>query len=106
MSFVRSAMDPLFPEIEGDAAPLLSSNDFGSQFGLLPHEKIELMVRRKMIQALENIEASQYQPASLDLRLGSRAFRVPASFLPGKERLVADKLSVLGSADEEISLEG
>ena len=90
----------------GALAPIPGASDFGTQFGLLPREKIELMVRRKMIQGLENIEATQYQPASLDLRLGSRAFRVPASFLPGGQRLVEDKLSVLRSADEEINLEG
>src|ERR1700738_3043698 len=43
----------LFAESEHDsgAAPLLSANEFGTQFGLLPREKIELMARRKMIQA-------------------------------------------------------
>ncbi len=34
----------------------------------------------------------QIQPASLDLRLGDRAWRVRASFLPGRERKVADRL--------------
>ena len=34
----------------------------------------------------------QVQPASLDLRLGARAFRVRASFLPGPQRNVQDRL--------------
>lgn len=84
----------------------LTATDFGTQFGLLPREKIELMVRRKMIQALEEIEESQYQPASLDLRLGSRAYRVRASFLPGQHRRVEDLLRALESDGEPISLEG
>ena len=88
-----------------DDAPLLSSNDFGNQFGLLPREKIELMVRRGMIASPE-VEDSQFQPASLDLRLGSRAFRVRASFLPGKDLSVRERLDALTSADDEISLEG
>ncbi len=36
----------------------------------------------------------QFQPASLDLRLGSRAYRVSSSFLPG-ESTVADRLASL-----------
>ena len=105
MSLVRSAMDPLFPEIQGDHAPPSSAADFGNQFGLLPREKIELMVRRGMIVSPE-IEDAQLQPASLDLRLGARAFRVRASFLPGKDHVVRDRLEALRSADDEISLEG
>src|ERR1700730_13211782 len=64
-------------------APLFGVTDFGTQFGLLPREKIELMLRRKMIQSESTIEEEQLQPASLDLRLGPRAYRVRASFLPG-----------------------
>jgi dCTP deaminase len=104
MSFVRPAMDPLFPAPEGDGAPLLGASEFGSQFGLLPREKIELMVRRGMISSPE-IEDAQFQPASLDLRLGARAYRVRASFLPGDDHSVRERLDALRSADDEISLE-
>ncbi len=83
---------------------LLAASDFGTQFGLLPREKIELMVRRKMIQAEKEFEEGQFQPASLDLRLSGRAFRVRASFLPGKERKVSDQLRTLET--DAISLEG
>jgi dCTP deaminase len=98
----------LFAESEHDsgAAPLLSANEFGTQFGLLPREKIELMARRKMIQAEGKIEEEQFQPASLDLRLGSRAYRVRASFLPGQDRRMKERLPALESADEAISLDG
>ena len=37
-------------------------------------------------------DADQIQPASLDLRLGTKAFRVRASFLPGKGKTVNQKL--------------
>ncbi len=37
-------------------------------------------------------DADQVQPASLDLRLGTKAFRVRASFLPGKDNSVSQKL--------------
>jgi dCTP deaminase len=94
------------PEHDGVAdAPLLGANEFGTQFGLLPREKIEAMVRRGMISSPE-IEDAQFQPASLDLRLGSRAYRVRASFLPGKDFSVRERLDALRSADDEINLEG
>lgn len=89
----------------GCDAPLpAEAQDFGTQFGLLAREKIELMLRRKMIQSVVPIEEGQLQPASLDLRLGARAYRVRASFLPGKERRVAKQLEDWKS--DEISLEG
>jgi dCTP deaminase len=94
------------PEHDGVAdAPLLGANEFGTQFGLLPREKIEVMVRRGMISSPE-IEDAQFQPASLDLRLGPRAYRVRASFLPGKDFSVRERLDALRSADDEINLEG
>jgi dCTP deaminase len=98
----------LFAESEHDsgAAPLLSANEFGTQFGLLPREKIELMARRKMIQAEGEIESEQFQPASLDLRLGARAYRVRASFLPGKDHSVGERFDALKSADDEINIDG
>lgn len=106
MTFMRAATGSLFPESTPDGAgPPASAFEFGNQFGLLPREKIELMVRRGMISSPE-LEDAQFQPASLDLRLGARAYRVRASFLPGKERAVKDQLFALNSADEEISLEG
>jgi dCTP deaminase len=86
--------------------PLFGVNDFGTQFGLLPREKIELMLRRKMIYAESIVEEEQLQPASLDLRLGSRAYRVRASFLPGRGHKVTERLRSLQSDDEAISLEG
>ena len=94
------------PEHDGVAdAPLLGANEFGTQFGLLPREKIEVMVRRGMISSPE-IEDAQFQPASLDLRLGPRAYRVRASFLPGKDFSVRERRDALRSADDEINLEG
>src|SRR5581483_1131864 len=45
------------------------------------------------ILADEPIAEAQIQPASIDLRLGPVAYRVRASFLPGPESSVADKLA-------------
>ncbi len=49
----------------------------------------------KEIVAVDPILDDQYQPASLDLRLGSVAYRVRASFLPGKNATVQEKLKDL-----------
>ena len=88
----------------GETISPAEARDFATQFGLLPREQIEVMQQRKLVWGQIEIEPSQLQPASLDLRLGARAFRVRASFLPGKERQVADQLAALRS--DEISLEG
>ncbi|MGH6841169.1 MAG: 2'-deoxycytidine 5'-triphosphate deaminase domain-containing protein, partial [Methylocella sp.] len=94
------------PGHDSGAAPLLGAQEFGTQFGLLPREKIELMARRKMILAEGEIESSQFQPASLDLRLGARAYRVRASFLPGQVQGVEERLRAIQSDEEAIGLDG
>ena len=50
--------------------------------GILPCQSIEALIAAGAIAADGGIEADQAQPASLDLRLGARAWRVRASFLP------------------------
>ena len=102
-------LPPLFADAGRDSrtdTPLFGLNDFGPQFGVLPREKIALMGRRKMIQAESKIEDEQLQPASLDLRLGDRAYRVRGSFLPGRHHRVEERLHALQSDDEAISLKG
>jgi dCTP deaminase len=77
--------------------------DLGTKSGLLPRQRIKVMIRRKMIQASVEIDDTQIQPASLDLRLGTKAYRVPASFLPGKGKTVEEQLAELEF--DEINLE-
>jgi len=77
--------------------------DLGTKPGLLPRQRIKGLIRRRMVQAAIDIDETQVQPASLDLRLGSRAYRVPASFLPGKAKTVEAQLSELEF--DEINLE-
>lgn len=72
--------------------------------GVLPRQDIRKLVHRKMIRSTSGeIAETQYQPASLDLRLGSRAYRVRASFLPGPRRTVAEALE--GLAHESFSID-
>jgi len=61
--------------------------------GILPCQAIEALIAHRAITAESAFEDDQVQPASLDLRLGGRAWRVRASFLPGahtvRERIAA-----------------
>ena len=63
--------------------------------GILPSQVLREMIARGDITAPAAIAEAQIQPASIDLRLGSKAFRVPASFLPGRDATVAEKLADL-----------
>jgi len=77
---------------------------FSAPFGLFGRQKIKAMIGRKLIRAEIPIETSQLQPASLDLRLSKEAYRVRASFLPGRERTVRERLKSLNA--EPVSLAG
>ncbi len=61
--------------------------------GVLPSQRIEAMIDNGALFATPAILPDQIQPASLDLRLGTVAYRVRASFLAGEGRSVADRLS-------------
>ncbi|MGH6909024.1 MAG: 2'-deoxycytidine 5'-triphosphate deaminase domain-containing protein, partial [Phenylobacterium sp.] len=52
--------------------------------GILPCQAIEALIANGAITADTPFDDDQVQPASLDLRLGARAWRVRASFLPGR----------------------
>lgn len=63
--------------------------------GILPDSQIAALLDSGALKIARELDADQIQPASLDLRLGEKAFRVRASFLPGPTSLVADKLERL-----------
>ena len=71
--------------------------------GVLPGQAIEEMVQAGRLTATPEIIPEQIQPASLDLRLGRVAYRVRASFLPGRGATVAERLVEFGM--HEVSLE-
>ncbi len=62
------------------------------------------MIGRKLIRAESEIDPSQLQPASLDLRISREAYRVRASFLPGRGSTIRDRLKSLNA--EPVSLAG
>lgn len=73
--------------------------------GILPAQALEHLVRvTKEIIALDDpIRDDQFQPASIDLRLSGVAYRVRASFLPGKGATVRQKLDELAMHEMDIT---
>lgn len=63
--------------------------------GILPYQAIRAMIASREVASIEPILENQIQPASLDLRLGRWAHRVQASFLPGRENTVMEKIQQL-----------
>jgi dCTP deaminase len=61
--------------------------------GVLPAQALRKLVAEGAIVAEPAVLPAQIQPASLDLRLGTVAYRVRASFLAGQNRPVADRLA-------------
>ena len=60
--------------------------------GILPKSQLQAAFDRGQISVQEPLLEGQIQPASLDLRLGRRAWRIQASFLPGLGQTVMDKI--------------
>lgn len=94
----------LFPAAEpgdpdrstGELFPPPEPRELEHATGILPAQLLrDAIERTREIQSLAPIVEDQVQPASLDLRLGSTAHRVRASFLPGKDCTVAEKLDAL-----------
>jgi dCTP deaminase len=78
----------LFPNLTTEQIPVRTT-------GILPAQTIRELIAGGRIKAGIEIAEEQIQPASIDLRLGEVAYRVRASFLPGPESIVQDKVSTL-----------
>src|SRR5215218_2208639 len=78
------------PPTDNDGPPGVDPSGPGNVFeyprsdlGVIGYAGLRHMVRSGEIQSTSEIASDQMQPASIDLRLGRRAWRVRASFLPG-----------------------
>ena len=60
--------------------------------GVLPSQAIQAMLVNGEITVSHPASEGQIQPASLDMRLGTKAYRVRASFLTGAKNTVAERL--------------
>ena len=63
--------------------------------GILADADIAALFESGLLASPRPLDADQIQPASLDLRLGAKAYRVRASFMPGPGTPVIDKLERL-----------
>ena len=61
--------------------------------GVLPAQELRALIETGVIAGTPAILPDQLQPASLDLRLGTVAYRVRASFLAGHGRSVAERIA-------------
>ncbi|MGH6946460.1 MAG: 2'-deoxycytidine 5'-triphosphate deaminase [Kiloniellales bacterium] len=80
--------DTLFPDLERQLGGSVST-------GILPDRALVQLIESGLISAAEPVGTGQVQPASLDLRLGPIAYRVRASFLPGANHSVRQRMESL-----------
>lgn len=80
------------------ASPLDAPGRSPVYTGILPCQKIREMVASAEIAPTEGfsgVTADQIQSASIDLRLGELAYPVDASFLPGRDKPVLERMKEL-----------
>lgn len=70
--------------------------------GILPCQAIEALIAERAITSASPLDADQVQPASMDLRLGARAWRVRASFLPGRH-MVAERIAEVAMHEVDLT---
>ncbi len=89
------------------SSPVESAARSPAYTGILPCQKIRAMLSAGEIlpPAMNQIAPDQIQPASIDLRLGECAYPVDASFLPGKDRTVLEKMRELDPSFERFKID-
>ena len=86
------ASNPLFPE------------RIPTGEGILPSQEILNFVQTGIIRSTPDVTEDQIQPSSIDLRLSREAFRVRASFLPGRATTLLNKAKSNGMFVERIDI--
>jgi dCTP deaminase len=77
--------------------PLKSETKTPQADGILPSQDLRRLMENGVITATEPIDEEQIQPASLDLRLGTKGYRIRTSFLPGQHRNVAERIETFAT---------
>ena len=72
--------------------------------GILPAQAIRQLMADGALTLARPLAERQLQPASIDLRLGAKVYRVRASFLPGPGNTVASKLDDLKLHEIDLSV--
>ncbi len=75
----------------------------GNDDGILPVQQLQEAVAAGQLLTSAPLVDGQFQPASLDLRLGPRAWRLQASFLPGAGHKVQDKIDKFAMHELDLS---
>src|SRR5271170_5459495 len=90
-------------------SPVSTASTTGA--GILPYQAIKEMLNSgeirttKETERLIGIDEDQIQPASIDLRLGYFAYPVDASFLPGPDMTVLEKMRQLDEDAEYFKID-
>lgn len=93
-------LETLFPDELTDEPRVMAPRLYNT--GILPSQDLRALFGDE-IDALGGIDDAQVQPASLDLRLGEVAYRVRASFLPGAQSTVMDKVARFGMHEIDLT---
>src|SRR6188768_4202362 len=88
----RSPLGPRYASAIGRGVKTEKSPMVVLRDGIQSADAIERLAQAGIIRPETPFAPDQVQPASLDLRLGKRAYRVRASFLPGRNHTVRDRL--------------
>ncbi|MYA29519.1 MAG: hypothetical protein F4Z24_09700 [Nitrospira sp. SB0666_bin_27] len=69
--------------------------------GILSDTHLKTLIRDRAIDADPAVTDGQVQPASVDLRLGTKAYRLISSFLPERSE-ISERLNVLDLYQSEL----
>jgi dCTP deaminase len=88
------------------ASQTLFSDRLPTGEGILPSQEILDFVQTGIVRSGRDIQEDQIQPASIDLRLSNQAYRVRASFLPGRSTTLLTKATDKGLLSRTMDLTG
>jgi dCTP deaminase len=72
--------------------------------GILPSQEIREFIRTGILRSTAEIDDRQVQPSSIDLRLSHEAYRVRASFLPGKSTTLLNRAKANGMLSKVLDI--
>ncbi len=82
----------------------LMVNETLSEIGAFSSQEIRSLIDGGVISSNAKIEEDQIQPASLDLTLSDRAFRVRGSFMPRKGEKIEDLLKEITLYEQDLTV--